>query len=277
MGEYGLERFVAGLTALGGVFLLGLSLYSLYLDYISFKPVYYLVIDMAFVVLSSILIGGGLKLGKRITAYRTAATATFDEFVYQRLKPVLEEVALGVVELNEVKSRIARMERMLSELHSGVTKPLEVEHPVVSESLAFRKTAFYMKTIVVTLFFLGAYMFFLQYRLRYEEYLYPLLYIIWWVFITKEFELYRKTEAWVALAIPVLLVPTGSIILGVVFGVITQMGVIFVTVTLYAIAYYYYAKELSHGKGGLTNGYVEENFMVSKMKSFVRELKEWFR
>ncbi len=277
MGEYGLERFVAGVTALGGIILLTLSLYSLYSDYVSFRPVYYLAMDMAFVILSAILVGGGFKLGRRLTAYRYAATTAFDEFLYSKFKPILEELALGIVEVNEVKSRIIKMENMLSELHSGVTKPPEVELPSYSESLAIRKTAFYMKTIVVAIFFFGAYFFFLEFRLRFEEYMYPLLYVIWWVFITKEFELYRKTEAWVALAIPVLLVPTGSIILGVVFGLVIQMGVVFITVSLYAVAYYYYAKELSHIKNGMTNGYSEENFIISRMKGFVRELKEWFR
>ena len=277
MGEYGLERFVAGVTALGGIIILVISLYSLYLDYVSFRPVYYLVVDMAFVILSAILVGGGFKLGRRLTAYRYAAATAFDEFLYSRFRPILEELALGIVEVNEVKSRIMKMENMLSELHSGVTKPPEVELPTYPESLALRKTAFYMKTIVVAIFFFGTYFFFLEFRLRFEEYMFPILYIIWWVFITKEFELYRRTEAWVALAIPVILVPTGSIILGVVFGLTVQMGIIFLTVAIYAVAYYYYAKEISHVKHGMTNGYTEENFILAKMRGIVRELKEWLR
>ena len=277
--RYAAEKAVIVIAAVIGLGMLGLSLVSMYNDFVGGKSLPYLLVDLAFFSFGTILAGGSLRLYKRLVMLSVVTESAFEDVVYTRLRPVLEEIAHGTVEINEVKTKLSNLEKRLEKMEEELTKPAEVVGVPAPEALALRKTAFYMRTVITSMFFFGAYLFLLNYSLPFEPYLYTLLYVLWWFFITKEFDLFNRIEAWVVLGIPVLLVPAGSIILRATIGLAPLMGLIFLTVVIYAYLYYLYARTLrvEESEKVAANGYRRENFLYAKVKDACRKIVGWMK
>ena len=260
------ENITTITSALIGALLLVASLYSLYIDYTSMRPEIYIAIDFAIVIISSIILGGSLKLRRRVTAYTVAANRAFDEVIYNRLKPIMEEVALGILEVNEVKTKMESLEKAIASLEDKLTI-----RPAAPEAGA----AFYLKTVVAMLVYFGTYLFMIQFTLPYENYLYILLYAYWWFFFTFEFRVQHRTEAWIALSIPVLLVPAGTILLRVLVGLTILMAIVFLTSMIYGYLYYRYARELRKEEliKETANGFRREPFWRKIVSDMIRYLK----
>ena len=260
------ENITTLASALIGALLLVASLYSLYVDYSLMHPLTYIAIDLILVIISSILLGGSLKLRRRMTAYSLAASRAFDEVIYNRLRPVLEEVAIGILEVNEVKTKMESIEKAVASLEDKIS---------VSAAAPEAGASFYMKTIVAMLVYFGTYLFMIQFTIPYENYLYVLLYAYWWFFFTFEFRIQHRTEAWIALSIPVLLVPAGTILLRVLVGLTILMAIIFLSSMIYAYLYYRYARELSKEElvKEAANGFRREPFF----RKILRELTDYLK
>jgi len=237
-----IEKAVVILIALIGFGILILSLVSMYNDLSTGKPPEYYVVDFLFFSFSLVLIGGGVRLYKRILAYEALTDVVLDELLYDRLKPLLEQVAFSTAEIDEVKTKLSEIESEIRNIEERVVK---VPGATPGETLLIRKITFYVKTVMVAMFFFGIYLFMINFVLPYEVFLYVFLYVIWWVFITGEFNIFDKMDAWVILCIPILIVPSAAIVLNAVFGIVTARVVVFWTALLYAYLYYRYARKIA--------------------------------
>jgi len=235
------EKIIVVFAILLGFFLLFVSLVSMYNDLSAGRPLEYYIADIFFFTISLLIVAGGLRLYKRIIAYEALTEMAFDEILYEKLKPILEQIAFSTAELNELKTKLDAIESEIRSIEDRVLKAPEVP----ASSIVLQKVAFYVKTIMFTLFFFGAYLFMINFIIPYESFLYVVLYLIWWIFITSEFKLFGKTEAWVVLCIPILVVPSASIVLNALFGITTVRIVVFATAVLYAYLYYFYARKIA--------------------------------
>lgn len=218
-----------------GVVVLTVSLYSFYVDYSMNEPELNLAIDIGFILASSVLIGGSLNLRKRLKGYEVSASHAFNEVVYSRLKPVLEEMALGIVEINRMSRKIEMLEQKIS----------AVEELVTTQKLSpDEKINFYFKSIVVMLFYIGLFVFMTQYTLPYNHIISALLFLIWWGFITFEFRIFERGEALIMMIAPVLIFPSLYILVKTLFGLSIAQGTAFIASAFYAYYYYQMAKGL---------------------------------
>jgi len=263
-----IEGVVIAVAVIMGFFILALSLVSLYNDFVNGKNIQYFIVDFIFFGFGLTLVCGSLRMYKRLVMFSVVTESIFEDVMYRRLKPLFDMVATGTIDMNEVKTRIVSLEKRIEKMEETLTKPIEAP-----ERFAFKKTAFYMRTVVTLIIFLGVYNFFLSYTFPYEPYFYTILYIIWWAFVTMEFNLFHKIEAWIILGIPILIVPSSSLILAATIGLIPLMGIIFVTSFIYAYLYYLYAKSLSTEKGSKKGG----NFFNEKTKEGLKKVLRWLR
>ncbi len=273
-----IEKSVITLMLLLGIFLFIVSLVSMYNNFTQGKSLNYIFVDFGFLIFAAILIGGGLKLYRKLLVFSVVTESAFEEVIYSNLRPLLQEIAFSTTEFNEVKTRVSSLERKISHMEEELTRPVEYAAPA-TDAFMMRKTAFYMRTMVVSLFFFGTYLFLLDFNLPNEPYLYTILYIFWWVFITKEFNLFNRVEPWVILGIPILLVPAGSLILRTLLGIAALMGLIFATSIAFAYLYYQYARTLSieETEKMVANGYRRRNFLVEKTTETLKAIKTWIR
>ncbi len=226
-------------STLIGAMLFGLALYSFYIDYVTLKPWLNLFIDTILIIFSAIIIGGSLNIKKKLYGYEIAVNKTFNNVVYSRLKPIMEEVALGIIEINSLRKKLEEMENKLSVLEDlATTQKLSPEE----------KINFYFKTIIVMLFYLGTFVFMTQYSLPNIHLVAILLFIYWWGFITYEYKLFDKSEALVMLGAPVLIVPSLYLLLRVLVGMVFTQALMFVASGFYAWYYYLIAREITSGK-----------------------------
>ncbi len=235
------EKIIVVFTILLGFFLLFVSLVSMYNDLSAGRSLEYYIADLFFFTISLLIIAGGLRLYKRILAYEALTEIAFDEILYEKLKPILEQIAFSTAELDALKAKLDVIESEIKNIEDKVLRAPEAP----AGSIVLQKVAFYVKTIMFTLFFFGVYLFMINFIIPYESFLYIVLYLIWWIFITNEFKLFGKTEAWVVLCIPILIVPSASIILNALFGITTVRIVVFATAVLYAYFYYLYARKIA--------------------------------
>ncbi|MFP3946359.1 MAG: hypothetical protein ACLFVI_05595 [Archaeoglobaceae archaeon] len=285
-----IEKAVIAIMVLIGIFIFLVSLVSMYNDFTQGRNLGYLLVDFAFLLFSAVLIGGGLKLYRKLVMFTVVTESAFEEVVYTNLRPLLREIAFSTTELDEVKTRVSGLEKKITHMEDELTRPIDHEaRGAPADMLMFRKTTFYMRSMVVALFFFGTYLFLLDFNIPNEPYLYTLMYVYWWVFITKEFDLFSRIEPWVILGIPILLVPAGALILRTVAGVALLMGLIFITVVAYAYLYYQYARTLSVEESESERresrsereqvGEKERrgNFLYNKVVTSIRDLISWIK
>lgn len=247
------DNLVTVIAFITGVSMLAISLYSFYTDYGLDRPALNLAIDITFIVFSAVLIGGSMNLRKRLKGYEVSVNAAFNEVVYSRLKPILEEVALGIVEMNRVSKKIEDLERKISAVEElATTQKLSPEE----------KINFYFKAIVVMIFYVGLFIFMTQYTLPYNYILSALLFIIWWGFITFEFQIFDRGEALVMLIAPILIIPSLYTLTKVLAGISIAQGMVFIASAFYAYYYYLMARNIT---GGGTRG-IREAFKDLKSK-----------
>ncbi len=226
-------------SAIIGIVLFGLALYSFYIDYTTMKPELNLFIDAILIIFSGIIIGGSLNIRKKLSGYEVAVNRAFNDAVYSKLKPIMEEVALGIIEINSMRKKIDSMERKLSRIEElATTQKLSPE----------AKINFYFKTIIVMIFYLGTFVFMTQYTIPNLHLIAILLFLYWWGFITYEYKLFDRSEALIMLGAPVIIVPSLYLLLRVLVGLAFTQALIFVASAFYAWYYYNIAKEISSGK-----------------------------
>ncbi len=268
--KYAAEKAVIVVSFLTGLAVLSVSIISLYNDFSTGKGFEYLMTDVVFFSFGTFLTGGALRVYKKLSTLSIVADELFEELVFTRLKPVLEEVAYSTVELSEVKAELDRLAKKVDSIKTTATPVGDV--------------SFYMRVIVVSFVYVCLYLLMLNYFTSYTPYLFVVLYLIWWVFITREFNLFSRFEAWLVMGIPVLIVPAMSIVIQSLIGIPALMGIVFSTSQLYAYAYYLYAKELSReseDKGDSGEIFVSKktsgNFFVKKASSLISDIIKWLK
>jgi len=234
-----LENLTLISSAVIGMVIFVLSLYSFYVDYSTFKSEINLALDAILIIFSGIIIGGSLNLRKKLTGYEVAVDRAFNDALYSKLKPIMEELALGIIEINSMRKKLEDVERKVS----------RVEELATTQRLApEEKINFYLKAFIVMLFYLGTFIFMTQYTLPNMHLVSILLFLYWWGFITYEYKLYDRGEALVMLSAPVLIAPSLYLLLRIVVGIAYTQALIFVASAVYAYYYHQLAREISSGK-----------------------------
>jgi len=237
-----------------GIIIFVLSLFSFHADYQFGRPLTNLIIDVLLLVFSAMLIGGTLNLRKKLSSYEVSANKAFNEIIYSRLKPILEEMAIGIVEINKLSKKVENVERKISVIEElAATQKLSPEE----------KINFYFKSIIVMIFYIGIFIFMTQYIVSYVHLISSLLFLIWWLFITFEFDIFDRGEALIMLVAPPLIVPSVYLITKTLAGVAATHGLIFILSAVYAYYYYTIAKNLKSGK---------KESMKEKLRSIIAKL-----
>ncbi len=255
------EKLISVLITVFGVFLIVISLLSMYNDLRVGRSLEYYLVDLFFFFLGILITAGGFRLYRRIVAYEVLTEVAVEEILHEKLRPVLEQIAFTTAEMDEIKSRLDAIASEIRSMEEKVTKAPESP----AGSLVLSKIAFYVKTMMFTLFFFGIYLFLVNFILPYEPFIYVALYAVWWVFITSEFKLFNRTEAWVVLCIPILIVPTAAIVLISLIGITNVRVIVLATAVLYAYLYYLYAKRLTG---------VEERGVKERAKDLLKRISK---
>lgn len=214
---------------LASIYLLLLSFFPLVYNFTtSFDPVDFLKNFLLFTIGTGNLAGVSYLIRKD-TYLQHIADETFEKVIYQRLEPVLRDVAEVQVGINDMKDEMEMINLNLRTL-TAKKKPPETSVSGIA--------AINTKYIVLINITLAVFLFMLQYPFDYIPYMVTLLFMIWWLVITLQYGFWKYEIAWTWIFFPVLTLPISTIILNSYLDDYQLFGILSLGLCIYILSYY---------------------------------------
>ena len=170
---------------------------------------------------------------RRIIFIEYAINSSFEQVIYPRLEPILGEVASVQVEMDELKDNMQMMNLNIDQLRKSIT-PIRSIDPKISAPNVMSL----LRIVVLANISTAAFLFLLQYTRGYVPYVLTIMYILWWLEITYEFDLWKNSKAWTWLFPPIIMIPTLSILLDIIYGGDVLIALTALGLVLYSFAYF---------------------------------------
>ena len=184
---------------------------------------------------------GGIYVAKNSILFDHFMDSMFENEIYPRLEPALEEVAEVQARLEDIDERIDRVN--LNFVRYKRHPPIE-EFPALSID---SKITMFLKFIVTINITIGVLLYILNFSGSYAPYAFTMLFMLWWVVITEEYKLWKVATSWSWAILPIFTVPVISILLWPILHVGMLIGLIGLFLTLYAYGYFTWARYYVEG------------------------------
>jgi hypothetical protein len=230
---------------------------SLYLIYTSYYPVMdalsgkkyeqqYFITNLAILMTGIGAFFGGVNLAKRSIVMDRLIDMGFENGIYTRLEPVLKEISGSQVSLykmeeqmNNLNINLDRLGKRSVQLKIGNESAFGID--LHAEIIRFLR---YVLLINITL---AAFIFLITFTRSYTPLLLTVLYVIWWLEISYEYNVWHRSSAWIWVFIPLLLIPIITILGDIMFGSEMLIGGMGIGLAIYATAYYSWSKYVIEG------------------------------
>ncbi len=243
------EKIGLSSTLLISIVILMLSSVSFYLDIFIKSDYLYGLIDILVIILSLGAVYFLFNVFKRKVITDVLIDTAFQDGVYERLKPLIENIAQAHVDTNILLERVSGMDlkiqTILKEQYSkDISAPDIMKEPIaIGTSIKFTIKAIFLITVTM-----AAFMFLINFNIGgIIAYGVLLIYIMWWGFITNEYNLWKESSAWGAVFFPVLVIPVSVMLLSNLLNYNVMLAALYVALGLYAFAYYLWAIYVSTG------------------------------
>ena len=224
------------------------SAVSFFIDFASANYLYAL-IDISLIIIFIGPIYFIFRTFKRRIVTEVLIDTAFQDGVYARLEPLIENIAQAHIGTNVVLDRLSnidlKVQNILEERYERDirSKDLMQEPIAVGTSIKFA-----IKTIFLMTVTMAAFMFFVNFNLSgITPYAILLIFIMWWVFITNEYGLWKEATAWSMVFLPILAIPVTVMLLGNLLNYNVMMATMYVFVGIYTFIYYLWAVYSSTG------------------------------
>jgi hypothetical protein len=237
------------------LFLLFISLYLIYsyygpvIDVLSGKEfnAQDFIVNLTVVIIGLCALLGGIALAKRTIAMEQLIDMGFEDGIYNRLEPILGEIAGTQVVIDKMDERLDNMNINIDQL-----KKRSVEFKIPGTEPAFgiditAQISRFLRLIILINISLATFIFLLKFTRNYTPFVLTILYILWWLEITYEYNLWKRSSAWWWAFIPILTIPITTIMGDIIFGGDILLGSMGIGLAIYAIAYFMWSKYLIEG------------------------------
>ena len=237
------EKIGLAFALLTAIVLLCISIFSLIIDIIVKFDIYGVVVDFIVLGIGIFLGYFSIRMYKKSAYYESLMNTAFDSGVYERLEPVLRKVAETNVEMEDMQSRLNKIDHMVQTVLDGQVKMEKSPH--AEEAIApGTSMGFLAKTILLAVICLAGFIIVTQTFLSNSAHLVTLVFFfLWWLLISSEFNVFDKNTTWIVLFVPIILVPVSSLYLSI-FGILeinNLVAIFYVCLALYAFLYYSWA------------------------------------
>ncbi len=190
----------------------------------------------------AILVYGAVRFIRKNTYLERIVDNMFEEIIYDRFEPVLRDIAEVQVGYDSVSSQIKSLNYSINDLKKsiefapstgGYYQPQEV-----STSASLRRVYNLFMYVVLLNVTLAVYMFMIYYPQWYIPYLSPLLFVMWWVVITYEYNQWDNSSAWMWVFAPILILPIYTMVFGLLTSTNQMFAIMYLALGLYAVTYY---------------------------------------
>jgi len=226
---------------------------SIYLIYKSIFPIIFNITGdfdksdfIANLIILAIGIGvlyGAIVFVRRTMLYTQSIDLMFED-LYPKIEPVLREAASIQVDLEMMGSRLDAMNTSIGHLKKQMQTPDVCAGTGIAVGTSVTTFLHLVMLVNITL---GVFMFLLQYPRWYVPYVLTLLYVIWWLAVTAEYDLWKVSGSWVWVFVPILIIPTISILTDILAGSYMLIAWMAIGLVAYTSAYYLWSRYLIQG------------------------------
>ena len=231
---------------------------ALYLIYLYFMPVIDIlsgkefnaqdfILNLTILIIGLCALWGGITLAKRTIAMEQLIDVGFENGVYNRLEPVLEEIAGTQVVINKMDERLNNMNINMDRLRKrSVELKIPGTEPAFGIDIAAQISRF-LRLIILINITLVAFIFLLNFTRSYTPFIMTIMFVVWWLEITYEYTLWEKTPAYYWVFFPILTIPISTILGDIMYGSGILIGSMGILLALYISAYYTWSKYIIEG------------------------------
>lgn len=243
-----MEKIGLAFTLLTALILVGFSLFSLFVNTVIKFDIYGVLVDLIFLVIGIFLGYFAVRIYKKSVYYEGLVSSAFDEGIYKRLEPVLRKIAEASVEMEDLDGRLNKIDHMVQTVMEEQVKAGKSSVTEVEKSIALGiSLGFVVKTIFLTIITMSGFLFMIYTSIGAVHFATLAFYVLWWLLITSEFQLFDNMTAWLLVFVPILLVPVGFMILDAFIGINNVIALFYGLLALYAIIYFSWTVYVSKG------------------------------
>ncbi len=258
-----------------------ISSFSLYIDLFIKSNYTYTVADLFILLICSGAIYFVINTIKRRVIADVLIDTAFQEGIYSRLRPLIENIARSQVDTSIILDRLDNMDmKVQTVLKQGYTRETR-SHEFMDEPIAVGTSIkFAVKTILMVSVTMAAFMFFVNFQiLSVINYAVLLIFVMWWVFITNEYNLWKDSVAWGMVFFPILVIPVLIMLMTNLLNYNILLAVVYFSVGLYTFTYYIWALYATTGSLPFIGIRKQENitseFFASQNKGMIKEILDF--
>ncbi len=233
---------------------IGLLFISIYSFIIDLRNLNRIIIDIILIFISGTSLYFINNLYRKKIVIETLIDNAFQKGVYNRLEPLVENIAKSHIDAEVILDRMSnidlKVENILKERSKemeGITEEEREKETILGKELQIpvmigTSLIFIVKCIFMIIVTMAIFMFLVNFNLgRLTPIVTLSIFILWWIFLTNEYNLWKDNSAWLFVFIPVTIVPVSVMILGNIVNYNVLMAALYGGIGIYTIIYYIWA------------------------------------
>ena len=244
-----------------------------------------ILIDLILIIMSLTSLYFMFGIYRRKVIVESLIDTAFQEGVYNRLKPLIENIAHSKVDADIILDRMSnidiKIENILKEqsLKRDESEVKDMEKLIETEMqrpiMIGTPLGFIFKSIFMIIITMAIFMFLVNFNIgRLTPFVTLLIFMLWWVFITNEYSLWKNTSAWLLVFFPIAIIPVSVMILGNLVNYNILMAVLYMSIGIYVFVYYIWAVYKTTGALPFVRRRIDDNekFFSSQQKGMLRDM-----
>ncbi|VVB85399.1 Uncharacterised protein [uncultured archaeon] len=191
---------------------------------------------------------GAYRFMTKSTFLKAIADSIFVEVLYDRLEPLLADIAETKAGYDILNERIDNLNYNVNDIRKsielGKTNP---SNNLVPVQFAIKSITHQFHYTMLTTITLAMYIFMVYYPQWYVPYMSPLTFVLWWALITSHHDLWEVPKAWYWVAIPLLFIPLYTILFTALYSANAMFGTMYLGLGAYALSYYIWCEHATRG------------------------------
>ena len=237
------------------IFLLFTALYLVYLYFMpvidvlagkEFKPQDFIV-NLTILIIGFCVLWGGITLAKKTIVMEQLIDMGFENGVYNRLEPILQEIAASQVVFTKMDERLKNMNINVERLGK---RSVELKIPGSESAFGIdiaAEISRFLRLIILINISLVTFIYLLNFTRSYTPFIMTMLFAIWWLEITYEYKLWDRSSAYWWGFFPILTIPITTILGDIMYGSGILIGGMGILLAIYIGAYYAWSKYIIEG------------------------------
>jgi hypothetical protein len=216
---------------------------SFYIDLFIKSDYQFTLIDLSLIIISLTAIYFIYNAFRRRIVTDILIDMAFQNGIYARLRPLIENIAKASVGADIILERLynidQKVENILKEQYTSEIKSGDFTQEPVAIGTSIKFT---IKSIFLIMVTMAAFMFLLNFNLGgITPYGVLFIFLMWWGFITNEYNMWKENSAWSAAFFPIVVIPITVMLLGNLFNFNVLMAGMYLSIGFYTLAYYFWA------------------------------------